>query len=543
MTFSNDNNGLIQEPDLFGLEKEPLHFAEVIIPLALPKNFTWSIPEEYWDKVKPGIRVEVVLGKNKRYAGIVKRVHQEKPEFFETKPILNLLDTEPVLYPEQLHLWEWIAQYYLCSEGEVMAAALPSHFKLSSESILLYNEEAGEDFSALDNEEFLVAEALLIRKELKLTEVQQILDLSHVYPVIKRLIDKRICFVWETLKESYVPKKESYVLLNPSLDNEENFEKLFKELERAPRQLDLLLSYLHISKTEGDVTKAALIKKSNASEAQLKGLVDKNILRIEKRTVDRMFYLPKNVKVDFNLNNTQEKALEQIQLQLDEKQVCLLHGVTSSGKTQIYVKLMEEMLKKGKQVLYLLPEIALTSQIIRRLQQHFGGYIGIYHSKFNPNERFETWNKVKSGELRIVLGARSSLFLPFNDLGLIIVDEEHDASFKQQDTSPRYNARDAAIYYASLFQARVVLGSATPSLESYYNAQSGKYGFVEMKERFGGLEMPAIQLVDLKQFTNVQKEKTIISPELKNAIDTALEQKHQVILFQNRRGYSPYHIC
>lgn len=518
-------------------------FAEVILPLALPKNYTWSVPVHLQETVQPGVRVEVVLGKNKKYAGIVKQLHSDKPEFFETKDIVNVLDAEPIIYTEQLMLWEWIAQYYMCSEGEVMAAALPSHFKLSSETTLVFNEEYGDDFSSLDHDEYLVAEALLLKKELKLTEVQQILDSSHVYPVIKRLIDKKVCFVWEALKEIYSPKKETYVLLNPAYDNEDALADLLNNWSRAPKQLELLLSYLHFMKTEGEVTKPALLKKSNASEAQLKGLVEKNVLWLEKRQVDRLRYLPREIKIDFELTAPQAIALEQISAVHQQKAVCLLHGITSSGKTLVYIKLIEQYLRKGKQVLYLLPEIALTSQIIRRLQKYFGGYIGIYHSKFNHNERVEIWNKVKSGELKIVLGARSSLFLPFTDLGLVVVDEEHDSSYKQQDPAPRYNARDAAIYYASLFKAKVLLGSATPAIESYFNVQTHKYGLVEIDERFGGVELPVITIVDTKKIASKNKNKIIITPDLLTAIEQSLQQEKQVILFQNRRGYSPYQIC
>jgi primosomal protein N' (replication factor Y) len=521
-------------------------FAEVIIPLALPKNYTWAVPEHLREQVREGVRVEVGLKQTKRYAGVVKRLHNEKPEFFEAKDILNVLDAEPIVYPEQLRLWEWIARYYMCSEGEVMAAALPSHFKLSSETQLVFNEEYGENFDQLDHDEYIVAEALLIKKELKLSEVQQVLDSSHVYPVIKRLIDKKVCFVWEALKETYTPRKENFVLLNPLYDNEDELAKLLnedKKLQRAEKQLELLLSYLYLVKVEGEVSKPQLLKKSGATDAQLKGLVDKNILFLEKRHVDRLMYLPRNINIDFTLSPAQQTALEQVTSSLADKPVCLLHGITSSGKTQVYIRLMEQYVRKGKQVLYLLPEIALTSQIIRRLQKHFGGYIGIYHSKFNQNERVEIWNKVKSGELKIVLGARSSLFLPFNDLGLIVADEEHDASYKQQDPAPRYHARDAAVYYASLFKAKVLLGSATPSIESYYNAQTQKYGLAELNERFGGVQLPVIEIIDTKKFMRPDKDKVMVSPELQVAIEQSLERNKQVILFQNRRGYSPYQVC
>ncbi|MBO9563504.1 MAG: primosomal protein N' [Niastella sp.] len=521
-------------------------FAEVIIPLALPKNYTWAVPVHLQEQVKPGVRVEVGLKQTKRYAGVVKRLHNEKPEFFEPKDILNILDVEPIVYPEQLKLWEWIARYYMCSEGEVMAAALPSHFKLSSETQLVFNEEYGENFEQLDHDEYIVSEALLIKKELKLAEVQQILDSSHVYPVIKRLIDKKVCFVWEALKETYTPRKETFVLLNPVYDNEDELAKLLnedKKLQRAEKQMELLLSYLHLNKTEGEVSKANLLKKSGASDAQLKGLVDKNILFLEKRNVDRLMYLPRNINIDFTLTPAQQTALEGVNAALAEKPVCLLHGVTSSGKTQVYVKLIEQFVRQGKQVLYLLPEIALTSQVIRRLQRHFGGYIGIYHSKFSQNERLEIWNKVKTGELKIVLGARSSLFLPFSDLGLIVADEEHDTSYKQQDPAPRYHARDGAVYYASLFNAKVLLGSATPSIESYFNAQTQKYGLVQLNERFGGVQLPVIHIIDTKKIMRPEKDKIMITPELQSAIEQSLERNKQVILFQNRRGYSPYQIC
>ncbi|NOT50523.1 MAG: primosomal protein N' [Chitinophagaceae bacterium] len=518
-------------------------YAEVIIPSALPKNYTWSVPAHLADAAKTGCRVEVNLGKSKKYAGIIKRLHEGKPEFFETKDILNVLDAEPVVYEEQLKLWEWIASYYMCSEGEVMAAALPAHFKLSSETIIVYNEEYGDDFSALDHDEFIVGEALLIKKELNLSEAQQLLDSSHVYPVINRLINKKVCYVWESLKQTYVPKKETYVLLNAEYNNEEKLSELLNNWTKAPKQMELLLSYLHLVKTEGEVTKASLLKKSGASDPQLKGLVDKNILRIEKKIIDRIRYLPKNVQVDFELTEVQQKAFEQVKNELQGKTVCLLHGITSSGKTNIYIKLIEEFIKQGKQVLYMLPEIALTSQVIRRLQKHFGGYIGIYHSKFSQNERVEIWNKVKSGELRVILGARSSVFLPYQNLGLIVCDEEHDASYKQQEPAPRYNGRDAAIYFASLFNAKTLLGSGTPSVESYYNATTGKYGLVELQQRYGDLKLPPIGFIDTRKIVQKDRSKIILSPQLIEAVNEVLERKKQVILFQNRRGYAPYQVC
>lgn len=516
-------------------------FAEVIIPLALPKNYTWAIPVHLQEQAQPGMRVEVMLGKTKKYAGIIKKILLEKPAAFNPRDIINLLDNEPILHPQQLIFWEWMSRYYMCSEGEIMQAAVPANLKLSSESILVWNEERSINFSDLSDSEYVVAEALEIKKELRLSEVQELLDATHVYPVIKKLIEKEVCYVWEELKEKYKEKKQTYIELHPSFRDEEKLAELLNNWSKAPKQMELLLAFLHLQRTEGEVLQPELLKKSNASAAQLKGLVDKGILIAEKRSTDRIQYGIKSVDLNFTLSVAQENALSEVKEQLDEKKVCLLHGVTASGKTQIYTRLIEEQIREGKQVLYMLPEIALTAQIIRRLQEYFGGHIAIYHSKFNANERVEIWNKVKTGEIKIILGARSALFLPFKDLSLIIADEEHDGSYKQQDPSPRYHARDAAVYYASLFQAKVLLGSATPSIESFYNCQQQKYGLVQLTERFGDAQLPTIELIDVKRFQS--KGKVAFTEPLLDAIRLSLEQKKQVILFQNRRGYAPYLIC
>lgn len=518
-------------------------YVEVIIPLALPKNYTWSVPAEMQDAIQPGIRVEVTLRKNKKYAGIVKQITTALPPNFTPAPILNILDTNPIVHPAQLKFWEWIAAYYICSEGEVMQAAIPANLKLSSESILQWNEERTLDFSDLSDSEFIIAEALEIKRELRLSEVQQLLDINHTYPVIKKLIEKGVCFIWEELKEKYKQKTEIFILLHPKFNSDEQLELLLNNFGKAPKQMELLLAYLHLKQSAGEVKQIDLLKKSSANAAQLKALIDKGILIAEKRSADRLPSLPKTIDLNFTLSAAQSIALDEIQAAFKLKKTCLLHGVTSSGKTTLYIKLIEAQIKLGKQVLYLLPEIALTAQMIRRLQKSLGGHIAIYHSKFNPNERVEIWNKVNSGETKVVLGARSALLLPFKDLGLIICDEEHDASYKQQDPAPRYHCRDAAIYYAALFNAPILLGSATPSIESYYNVQQGKYGLVELMERFGNIAMPLIELVDLKKTPAKERSITPLSAALIEAIKDALAEDKQVILFQNRRGYSPYMIC
>lgn len=526
----------------FTKHETPL-YAEVIVPLFLPKNYTWEIPFHLKDAITVGKRVEVSL-RNKKYTGLVKKIITEKPVGFDPKPLVNVLDAEPLVYQNQLDLWRWISDYYMCTEGEVMQAAVPSNLKLSSETTLIWNEENETDREGLSDEEYIVAEALQIKKELKLTEVQQILDSNHVYPVVKRLIEKNICYVWEELQQKYKEKQETYIHLYPDYFKEENLQELLNNWGKtAPKQIELLLSYLHLQKTEGEVTQPQLLKKSGASAAQLSSLIEKKILRSEKRRTSRLPSLPKDISVNFVLSPAQQKALEEVQLHLQEKAVCLLHGVTSSGKTQIYSKLIEQYIQQGKQVLYMLPEIALTAQVIRRLQIHFGGHIAIYHSKFNANERVEIWNKIKSGETKAVLGARSALLLPFKDLGLIIVDEEHDTSYKQQEPAPRYHARDTAIYYASLFNAKVLLGSATPSIESYYNCSLNRYGLVKLSERYGNSEMPEIEIIDTKNVVTKPNERVILTPELRSEIEKSLKEKKQVILFKNRRGYSPYMIC
>ena len=516
-------------------------YAEIIIPLALPKNYTWAIPTELADGVMIGMRVEVMLGSNKRYAGIIKHLSAEKPAGFNPKPILGVLDEAPIVFPAQLQLWEWMAAYYMCTEGEVMQAAVPSHLKISSESVFILNEDAAIDGQNLSDTEYIISEALQIKKQLSLVEIQKLLDKKSVYPILNKLIQKGICSVEETMHDKYTIKVENVLHLHPDYHTETALEQLMNDWTRAPKQLALLLSFLHLQKTEGQVHQKALLEKSGAAHAQLKALIDKGILIVEKRKIDRL-------AVDTSLGNTnlhqlsaaQQLAYDSILEQMKTHSVNLLHGITGSGKTQIYAALIENAIQSNEQALYMLPEIALTAQMIRRLKQYFGGKIAIYHSKFNPNERVEIWNKVKSGEIKIVLGARSALFLPYQNLSLIIIDEEHDASYKQQDPAPRYQARDTAIYYANQLGAKVVLGSATPSIETYYNAMQNKFGYYNLKERFSEGALPQMQIVDTKKQT---EQSAILTPILLEAIQATVAKNKQVILFQNKRGYAPYMIC
>lgn len=516
-------------------------YAEVIIPLALPQNYTWSIPNSMQEGIMVGMRVEVMLGANKRYAGIIKKILADQPKTFNPKPIIGILDEVPIVYPSQLSLWEWMAEYYMCTEGEIMQAAIPSHLKISSESVFILNEDYLPDSTSLSDSEYIIAEALQIKKELSLSEIQKLLDKKSVYSIVNKLIQKKVCFIQETMKDKYKQKEEIYLHLHPQFKEESKLEQVLNEWSRAPKQLSLLLAFLHYYKTEGEVKQKSILEKAGASHAQLKSLIEKNILIAEKRKIDRLagIYASENIQKDV-LSKAQLDALHSIQEQLNQFPVCLLHGITGSGKTQIFVSLINEALKQNKQTLYMLPEIALTAQMIRRLKMYFGNEIAIYHSKFNPNERVEIWNKVKSGEIKVVLGARSALFLPYKNLGLVVIDEEHDPSYKQQEPAPRYQARDTAIYYANKMKAKVVLGSATPSVETYYNAEQHKYGYTYLNERFEKGALPSIELIDTKkQMTGAN----ILTPSLLSSIKKTMENNKQVILFQNRRGYAPYLIC
>ena len=516
--------------------------AEVIIPVALPQNYTWSVPASMRDQVQIGIRVEVNLGARRRYAGIIKRLHTDTPDF-KPKPIIQLLDDHPIVTETQLTFWTWIAQYYLCTEGEVMSAALPTNFKLSSETWLRLLPTHREDFTALEDAEYLLAEALSIKKQLRISEAQLILQNKQVYSIIHRLVELGIAELVESLQEKYASRLDTFISLHPTYQDETTLADLLNGGLRAPKQLGLLLAYLDLKKDNDFITRATLLKRASSTAAPLQALIEKEILIAEKRSVGRITRPEAFVKLDFTLSSYQETALQSIRSQWNQQDVCLIRGVTGSGKTHLYIQLIADAIQQGKQVLYLLPEIALTSQIIRRLQQHFGGGVGVYHSRFSGNERVEIWNEVRSGKIRVMLGARSALFLPFTDLGLIICDEEHDASYKQQDPAPRYHARDAAIYLAARHEAKVLLGSATPSLESFYHAQQGKYGYVELTQRFGAGELPSLQVIDTRAILKEDRTRVSMTPPLMKRMEEVLAQKRQIILFQNRRGYSPYQLC
>ncbi|MBW1296575.1 replication restart helicase PriA [Aquimarina litoralis] len=522
------------------------YFIDVILPIPLDKEFTYSVNQNEAHFLKPGMRVAVQFGKSKVYAALVTKIHQTAPEIYDAKDIEHILDEVPIVTSHQLKLWSWISEYYMCSKGEVMRAALPSAFLLESETIIHRNDKEEIDENLLKDDEFLLYEALQHQSLLRIQEVMDIIGKKNVLPLIKRLIEKKVITVQEEIYEQYKPKLVRYVKLQVSYTSEEGLQALLDSLSRAPKQRDVLM---HLFMLQAQSTKAIkvkdLIKASNSTSGVVKTLIDKDILEEYHLQTDRVQYESNAVASSKNLNTYQEQALLAIKESLLEKDVCLFHGVTSSGKTEVYVKLIEEQIKEGKQVLYLLPEIALTTQLISRLQEYFGKKLTVYHSKYSVNERVEAWNNVKESKekAQIVIGARSSVFLPFTNLGLIIIDEEHESSFKQYDPAPRYHARDTAIVLSKMFKGKVVLGSATPALESYFNANQKKYGLVALTRRYGNVLMPDINLVDLKTKYKRKEMKGHFSDTLLKAIEEALKEGEQIILFQNRRGYSPVVEC
>jgi len=519
------------------------YFIDVILPIPIQKTFTYWVTEAEADFLQKGMRVAVSFGKTKMYTALVLNIHQNPPTLYEAKEIYQILDDKPIVTEVQLQNWQWISSYYMCSLGDVYRAALPSAFLLESETVVMKNENFVEE-EILGDEEFLIFEALQHQSQLTIHQVADILGKKKVLPIINGLIQKNVVSVQEEIYEQYKPKMVKYVRLNTQYNTDEGLQSLLTELNRAKKQREAVLGYFQLAAGKKPIKAKELESKIGVSSAVLKALADKDVFELYQIQTDRINYKGEtNVLKD--LNEFQEKALSEIKASFEEKEVVLLHGITSSGKTEVYTKLIEDNLKSGKQILFLLPEIALTTQIISRLENYFGNQISVFHSKYSMNERVEVWNNVLNNKpkAQIILGARSSVFLPFSNLGLIIVDEEHETSYKQFEPSPRYHARDTAVVLAHQHKAKIVLGSATPSLESYFNTQNGKYGLVELNRRFGNVQLPKIELINIKEKHRKKKMNGHFSDRLLAMITEALENKEQVILFQNRRGFSPVVEC
>ena len=528
-----------------------MHFVEVILPLSLAKTFTYSVSETEFHYIKKGMRVAVPFGKSKIYTALVIQIHQNKPELYEAKEIHQILDERPIVTEIQIAHWQWIASYYMCAIGDVYRGAMPSALLLESETLISQKTDSFIDTSLLSDDEFLVYEALQQQSSLKIQDIISILNKKNIFPVIQKLVDRNILVLQEEIQESYKPKLVRYVRLHPKYESNQGLSELLETLKNANKQREIVLRYFQLSaseKTQGQakpITVKKLVEAANSSSAIVKALIEKEIFEDYFLQEDRVNFNGKIREDELQLSATQQTAFEEIKERFTQKEVCLLHGVTSSGKTEIYIKLIEEYLVTGKQILYLLPEIALTTQLVGRLRTYFGNKVAVFHSKYNNNERIEVWNQVvqNSEKAQVVIGARSALFLPFQNLGFIIVDEEHEPTFKQVDPAPRYHARDAAIVLAYSHKAKVLLGSATPSIETYFNAKSDKFGLVEISKRFGNVMMPNIELVDLKDKYFRKKMTGHFSDVLIEEITNALSLGEQVILFQNRRGYSPIIEC
>jgi primosomal protein N' (replication factor Y) len=521
------------------------HFAEIILPLSLDRTFTYSVSAAEYDYLKKGMRVAVPFGKNKIYTGLVCELHRNTPELYEAKEIHQILDERPIVTQIQLDHWHWIAGYYMCPIGDVYRGAMPSALQLESETLISLKPEAFVDVTRLTDDEFLVYEALQQQSSLKIQEIVSILNRKNIFPVIRTMMEKDIVVTQEEISEIYRPKLVRYVRLTHGFEGDEGLRKLLLELKNAGKQREIVLSYFQLAATSRKpISVKELSETANASAAAIKALIDKQILEEYFIEHDRVSF-ENTAGESPKLSAAQQAAFEDINANFEQKDVSLLHGVTSSGKTEIYIHQIEQYIAQGKQVMYLVPEIALTAQLVGRLVRYFGNRVAVYHSKYTSNERVEVWNHVleNSEKAQVVIGARSALFLPYADLGLIIVDEEHEQMFKQQDPAPRYHARDAAIVLAKMHHAKVLLGSATPSIETYHNVQAGKFGLTTITERFGNVMMPEIELVDLKDKYFRKRMSGHFSDTLIENITTALSLGEQVILFQNRRGYSPMLEC
>ena len=533
-----------------------MHFVEVILPLSLAKTFTYRVSEAEFHYIKKGMRVAVPFGKSKIYTALVIEIHQNEPTLYEAKEIHQILDEKPIVTEIQIAHWQWISSYYMCAIGDVYRGAMPSALLLESETIISQKQDLFADESQLSDDEYLVYQALQQQNSLKVQDIMSILNKKNIFPVIQKLIDKNIVVLQEEISESYKPKLVRYVRLHSKYDSNSGLSELLETLKNANKQKEIVLAYFQLSATEKTrgkaeqsiakpITVKKLVEAAHSSSTIIKALIEKEIFEDYFLQEDRVNFNGKIREEQLRLSLAQQTAFEEIKNSFIQKEVCLLHGVTSSGKTEIYIKLIEEYLETGKQVLYLLPEIALTTQLVGRLRTYFGNKVAVFHSKYNNNERIEVWNQVlaNSDKAQVVIGARSALFLPFCNLGFIIVDEEHEQTFKQVDPAPRYHARDAAVVLAHSHKAKVLLGSATPSIETYFNAKSEKYGLVEISKRFGNVMMPNIELVDLKDKYFRKKMTGHFSDVLVEEINIALALGEQVILFQNRRGYSPIIEC
>lgn len=539
------------------------YFVDVLLPLPLRGIFTYRVPQTMTHQVQFGVRVVVSFGKSKFYSGLITKVHEIPPQQATVKYINEVIDEKPIVSEKQFQLWKWMSDYYMCSLGEVMACALPSAFKLAGETKVVIHPDFNGDVSTLTENELLVVESVSKHGTITLGELAKSIQIQKVIPIVKSLVKKQIVITEEEISERYKPQKVAMVTLAEDYaTNEQNLYALLDELEKSAtteKQARVILAFLTILQKKGlgqlltaSVNRKELLEDSHVSSSSFQSLVKKGVLVVSEVAISRLEDCSsQRQQAEVNLSEPQEKAYQEILENFSQKPVSLLHGVTGSGKTEIYIKLISKALSEGKQVLYLLPEIALTSQIVNRLRKYFGDKVGVFHSRFNEYEKVEIWNRVldvdgvegTEGKYQLILGARSALLLPFNNLGLIIVDEEHDASYKQIDPAPRYHARDCAVVLSQIHSSKILLGTATPSMESYYNVCQHKYGYISLTQRYAESKLPEIWIVDMVESIRQKRIKGIFSQFLIEKMTAALEKKEQIILFQNRRGYALRMFC
>lgn len=539
----------MNESTTLSSSEESTVFVDALLPLPIPRYFTYRVPRQWTDLVEEGIRIVVPFGSSKVLTAVIVLVHHQPPKQYQAKYILEILDESPLVTTSQIKLFHWVAEYYMCYPGEVFQIALPAGLKISSQSKVQINPAYSEEV-ALNEKEQLVFNAIQEKGSMSYDEIAQLAELKSPYHLIKSLVGKQAILIFDELKDRYTPKVMRKIRLTEPFENKEKLVELIQLLESKPKQLAIILHYLQFIPVlrNPEINQKGLEKSSfsqtELSESSLQTLLKNQIFESFEVVVSRFGQDSEDfIPAAFDLNQAQNKAYQAILNQFQDKDVVLLHGITGSGKTEIYIKLIQEALANGNQVLYLLPEIALTTQIVLRLKRIFGEQVGIYHSKFSDNERVEVWKSIVEGKYPFVVGVRSSVFLPFSNLGLVIVDEEHESSFKQVDPAPRYHARDVAVVLAKQQGAKVLLGSATPSIESYYQAKKGKYGLVTLKERFGTATLPHITLLDTKYAQKMKQMKGGFSVDLIAALEDNFNRGKQSLLFQNRRGYSPYIQC
>ncbi len=527
-------------------------FVQILLPLALQKEYTYRVPRELVQEVEVGKRAIVQFGKKKIYSGIILEISDQPPIGYEAKYILSVLDIDPVVSETQLKFWSWMSEYYMCTLGEVMNAAFPAAMKLESQSKVSISEMASDWVTIrdqvistkIDPLELVIMDVLATGVDLTIDQVAEAIGRSNPYKYIKSLYDRGYIEIFEDIREKYAAKKVRMIRIADHIVENDLLTDVFNTLEKkAPKQLNVVMLLISEKDGSGGMESALLAKKSGTGSGTIRTLIDKGILEEYFVEVDRIIVDYPDELRDNKLNSDQEVALDQVKAGFEEDKVVLLYGQTSSGKTHIYIRLMEEALSRGEQVLYLLPEISLTTQLIRRIRSYFGDQVMVSHSRFSMNERMEIWNKLVKEEIGIVMAPRSGVFMPFNNLGLIIIDEEHESSYKQKEPSPRYHARDSAIVLGKLAEAKVVLGSATPSFESFHNTETGKYELVELSGRYSGVDAPAYESIDMRRSKKQKEVVGLFSFTLKDRMKTVLDEKQQIILFQNRKGYVPVTEC